>query len=118
VSRGTIVLLVLIAFASGAASGGLFVARTAPPIPVGARGRQTLDEIMREVQPTDPQREQIARLIDEYHPRYAAVRARIEPEVAVIRSELRSKIRASLDAEQAARFDDYCRRRDEQRLDH
>jgi hypothetical protein len=113
--RAAAVFLVLLAFASGAASG--FVLGRGPQAPAGlARGRAAvLAEIDRDVEPTPEQHRQIDAIMERNHSRFLAVRSKVEPELATIRSDVRAQIREVLDPERRARFEAYCAHRDELR---
>jgi hypothetical protein len=115
VERAATGFLVLLAFASGAAS-GFVVGRGPQPTAGLARGRvAVLAEIDRDVLPTPEQHRKIEEIMERNHSRFLAVRSKVEPELAAIRSDVRAQIGEVLDPERRARFEAYCARRDELR---
>src|SRR5579863_4067477 len=85
-------LLALLAFASGGASGyfvGRGQVRSAGEIPPR---REAIQAFEHEVGLDAGQCEKAEKVFDEYHPRFSAIKLSIEPQLAPLRSEVRTQI--------------------------
>ena len=113
--------LALLMFVSGAASGFAvgrsdLLVRRGGDIPTR---REMLDACAREVGLDAVQRARFDQISDANHERFVKVRARIEPDLAEIRSDVRAQMRVVLtDDGQRSRFDAFFQRRDKQRAEH
>jgi hypothetical protein len=106
----------VVVFVSGALS-GFFVGR-AQPAPRSTdlpRWKDTLEAYDREVGLDAGQRASFEKIFTANHPRFNTVKRTIEPELATLRSDVRTQLRAVLREEQRPRFDQYCSKRDRQR---
>ncbi len=106
----------VVVFASGASTGYL-VGRSQPAprsndLP---RWKDALEAYDREVSLDAAQRAAFEKVFIANHPRFSTVKLKIEPELAVLRSEVRTQLRTILRDEQRTRFDQYCIKRDKQR---
>jgi hypothetical protein len=73
---------------------------------------EIVDGLQQEVGLDAEQRARVEKIYHDNHGRFVTVRARIEPELAAIRSDVRAQMRACLREEQLAPFDAYCAARD------
>jgi hypothetical protein len=109
--------LVILAFASGGASG--FVVGRSALATRGAVEVQTWDDVLagltRECGLSADQRTKFDQIRNQYHPRAVAVKQSFAGDLATIRSDVRGAMRAILDDGQKRLFDDWCRRRDASR---
>lgn len=114
--RAWTVLFLVVAFASGAAS-GFFVGRSQAPRGSGSlpNRAEVLDAFVREVGLDAQQRAQFEKLFEANHDRFTSIKRRVEPELAAVRSDVRTQLRALLREDQKQRFDRYCNERDRQR---
>lgn len=114
--HGYAFLLVALGFASGTLSTGIYLRahpeRRASDIP--SRSEQ-VDALADEVGLDADQRRRAHEISDRSHDELVKVQASVEPALAAIRSDVRSRMRAIMSPEQASRFDRYCERRDSQR---
>jgi hypothetical protein len=110
-------LIFVIVFASGALSGFFFGrGQTSRPSTGDMPSRkEILDRFQREVGLDAEQRASFDRIVDANHARFVAVKLRVEPDLAVLRSDVRTQLRAVLRDQQKPLFDAYCRERDRQR---
>ncbi len=102
-------LLLLLAFALGAAAGatgfGIYLARTGWP-PRGERFQQfVLRRLEREVNLRPEQREQVEAILGETREEFRRLREEVRPRFREIVARSRERIRRSLDADQQAKFD-------------
>lgn len=109
-------LFLLVAFGSGAAS-GFFVGRSQAPRGTGAlpTRAEVLDAFVREVGLDSRQRGEFEKIFEANHERFTSIKRRVEPELAAVRSDVRTQLRALLREDQKPRFDRYCNERDRQR---
>ncbi|HZV00057.1 MAG TPA: hypothetical protein VFF73_25295 [Planctomycetota bacterium] len=109
------VLLALLAFASGGAS-GYFVGRgQARPMGEIPSRRETIDAFERAVGLDVGQCAQAEKILDEYHPRFSKIKMTIEPDLAILRSEVRTQIATILREDQKDRYHAWCVKHDAQR---
>jgi hypothetical protein len=114
--RPWIPLFFVVVFVSGAAS-GYFVGRSQVTPRTGdvPNRREVLEAFVREVGLDPEQRASFEKVFDTNHSRFVSVKLRVEPELAALRSEVRTHLRGLLRDEQKPRFDQYCNKRDRQR---
>jgi hypothetical protein len=114
--RAWTVLFLVVAFASGAAS-GFFVGRTQAPRCNGAlpSRAEVLAAFVREVGLDGQQRVEFEKVFEANHDRFTSIKRRVEPELAAVRSDVRTQLRSLLREDQKPRFDKYCNERDRQR---
>lgn len=105
----------VVVFASGGLS-GFFIGRSQPArsgeIP---NRKEVLEAFTREVGLDPVQRASYEKIFETNHSRFVTVKLRVEPELAALRSDVRTQLRAVLRDEQKQRFDEYCGKRDRQR---
>jgi hypothetical protein len=109
-------LLLLLGFASGAASGTLW-SRANPERALTTIPTRTeqLEAMADEVGLDPTQRVHAHEISDRTHGEIVAITSAAAPALATIRAQVRSQMRALMNADQARRFDAYCARRDLQR---
>ena len=109
-------MLLVLVFVSGALS-GFFVGRGQTIRHKGEdpTREEILDRWEYECQLDPEQKSAFDRIFREYHPRFATVKKTIEPELAIIRSEVHDKLRTTLQGEQGPRFEAYWNERSRQR---
>jgi hypothetical protein len=113
--RATWLVFVLV-FVSGSLS-GFFFGRGQAPHPAGdiPSRKEILDRFQREVGLDSEQRATFEHIVESNHARFVTVKSRVEPDLAVIRSDVRAQLRGVLRDQQKPLFDAYCRERDRQR---
>lgn len=115
--RTSWILVLAVVFASGGVS-GFFVGRSQAvrrPGELPTR-EEVLEAFVREVGLDSEQKKVFEQIFNMNHPRFVAIKSRVEPELAAVRSDVRAQLRATLrDDQQKARFDAYCNLRDRQR---
>ena len=108
--------VLLVGFASGVASAALYLRshpdRLVTDIPTRS---EQLDAMADEVGLDVQQRASAHVISDRTHSDLAKLRESVGPQIATIRSDVRSQLRALMTPEQQVRFDAYCARRDAQR---
>jgi hypothetical protein len=112
----SILCLLLLAIASALSSGFVlgqrFPVRRVTDIPTR---QETLDSMADEVGLDSDQRVNIREVSDRHQDQMTSVRRLVNDDIARIRSSVRAETRAIMTAAQQARFDAYCKRRDEMR---
>jgi|SRR5271155_1578947 len=112
----TSLILLAIVFTSGALS-GFFVGRSQAVHHKGdlPSREEILDRFTHEVGLDSEQAATFDRIFTQSHQRFVTVKMKVEPELAVIRSDVRAQLRATLRSDQKPLFDAYCDLRDRQR---
>ena len=109
-------LVVAIVFVLGVAVGAMGFYLASNQVVAGGDRRATLVErLTMELSLTPEQQGQLTAILDESKKRYDEIYAPIRPQVDAVRQQGRQKIRAILNAEQLAKFEDRLRRMDEER---
>lgn len=84
-------------------------------LPWGQRRARVVERFTRELRLSPEQRDQLVRILDETGQRYQKLNEQVRPQYDEIRQSARQRIRAILNDEQRARFEEIVRKMDQGR---
>ena len=96
-------------------AGALFYTWHFGPGPRRPDKARIVRHMTRELKLTDPQVQQVTRIVDESDQKFSELRKQTRPQFDAIRDESRARIREILTPEQATKFDEMVRRFEERR---
>ncbi len=117
-------LWVAVVFILGAALGGVFgyfyghrgsVSAANPPLSEPQRRAQRVDQLTKELDLTNEQREQLDTALSQLHAQYKAIHDQSDAQTEQARQKGRDQIRAILTPEQKPKFEEFLKRLDEER---
>ena len=122
-ARRKAALWVGVVFLLGAALGGLLgyvfahrpVNAANPPLSEPERRARRVEQFTREMSLTPQQAQQLDGILLQWHSESQAIRDQSEAQIARIREKTRSQVRGILTPEQLPKFEEFVKRRDEER---
>ena len=116
-------LWVSMVFVLGAALGGVMgymfarhsVSASTTPLSEPERRARKVEEISRELNLTDAQRQQLDSTLTKIHAQYQAIHEQSDAQIDQVRQKGRDELRAILTPEQKPKFEEFLKRMDEER---